>query len=159
MYVDCNPYSNNWDCSTSFNPCNEGDRDSNCSGSLVCGNNNCIGDGFDPDDDCCTKSAWVRGDKGQTCEETCSGLGRTCDSEEQSKLTTNEKVAAAFLKAGYTCKNFYVDGRDYAGTPFSSPTNNDRDCARMKKGSESVCNANNHGHHYPLCFCRKSQLV
>ena len=29
------------------------DRNSDCIGDLVCGKNNCVGDGFDPTDDCC----------------------------------------------------------------------------------------------------------
>ena len=30
------------------------DSDDHCSGSLVCGNDNCVGHGFDGSDDCCT---------------------------------------------------------------------------------------------------------
>ena len=44
---NCSPYSNNWSCCSSSHPCSEGegdcDRDSDCSGSLVCGSNNCNG--------------------------------------------------------------------------------------------------------------------
>ena len=44
---NCSPYSNNWSCCSSYNRCNEGegdcDSDSDCSGNLVCGSNNCRG--------------------------------------------------------------------------------------------------------------------
>ena len=40
--------------------CNVGegdcDTDSDCKGNLVCGENNCVGDGFDDTDDCCKHS-------------------------------------------------------------------------------------------------------
>jgi len=52
----CNGEDN--DCCTADNPCMEGDgdcdSDDHCSGSLVCGNDNCFGHGFDGSDDCCT---------------------------------------------------------------------------------------------------------
>ena len=52
----CNGEDN--DCCTEENPCTEGDGDCDnhdqCSGSLVCGNDNCVGYGFDGSDDCCT---------------------------------------------------------------------------------------------------------
>ena len=39
------------------NPCKENngdcDNDDECEGTLKCGKNNCLGDGFLPDDDCC----------------------------------------------------------------------------------------------------------
>ena len=44
-------------CCTSDNPCSEGegdcDWDSECWGDLVCGDDNCDGEGFDDTDDCC----------------------------------------------------------------------------------------------------------
>jgi len=53
----CNGEDN--DCCTEDNPCMEGDgdcdSDDHCSGSLVCGNDNCVGHGFDGSDDCCTE--------------------------------------------------------------------------------------------------------
>ena len=46
------------DCCTSSDRCNIGegdcDFDSDCSENLFCGMNNCVGDTFDIDDDCCT---------------------------------------------------------------------------------------------------------
>ena len=52
----CNGEDNT--CCTEENPCTEGDgdcdNDRHCSGSLVCGNDNCVGHGFDGSDDCCT---------------------------------------------------------------------------------------------------------
>jgi len=53
----CNGTDN--DCCTQDNPCEEGDGDCDgwwqCAGRLVCGNNNCGGPPFQPDDDCCTQ--------------------------------------------------------------------------------------------------------
>ena len=70
----------------------------------------------------------------------------------QSSLDTNEKVGAAFLQAGYTCKSFRGP-RDYAGTPFSTGRTED-DCSHMTSGgSKSVCDGNDHSNHAPLCYC------
>ena len=52
-------------CCTAGNPCEEGEGDCEddfeCSGSLVCGNNNCkqFGNIFHPKDDCCVKPSFV----------------------------------------------------------------------------------------------------
>ena len=51
-----NPTDFNWGCCTESNPCfkdrGDCDKDSECLGQLVCGNNNC-GDGAHPGLDCC----------------------------------------------------------------------------------------------------------
>ena len=51
-----NPTDFNWGCCTEVNPCfkdrGDCDKDSECLGQLVCGNNNC-GDGAHPGLDCC----------------------------------------------------------------------------------------------------------
>ena len=60
LLVKCNPTDNptdfNWGCCTEMDPCYKGrgdcDKDSECVGDLVCGNNNC-GDGAHPELDCC----------------------------------------------------------------------------------------------------------
>ena len=41
---------NGYKCDIGEGDCNS---DSGCKGDLVCGTNNCVGDGFDPTDDCC----------------------------------------------------------------------------------------------------------
>ena len=50
-------------CCTESNQCgiNEGDCDtcSQCSGDLVCGNDNCQGDTFEATDDCCMKGEYI----------------------------------------------------------------------------------------------------
>ena len=100
---------------------------------------------------------WIKGESGQTCNEVCQAVGKQCNAEAQSSLDTNEKVAAAFLEAGYTCKSFVPNGRDYAGTPFSTGRSRD-DCAPMKtSGKKSVCNGNRNRWHAPLCFCTGTQ--
>merc|ERR1711981_418719 len=77
-----------------------------------------------------------------------------CDASEQSKLTTNELVGAAFAEAGYTCKGYH-EARDYAGTPFS--TGRSDDCGPMiSGGASSVCNDNANGGHKALCYCWKA---
>merc|ERR1712166_470988 len=46
---------------------------------------------------------WVRGAKGATCDNTCSALGKTCDTSYMNVLTNYYSLAAAFAEAGYTC--------------------------------------------------------
>ena len=80
--------------------------------------------------------------------------------EKMAELTTNEKVAAAFKMAGYTCRSFH-GARNYAGTPFSKATPND-DCAPWTAGTPASsinCNANSYGHHAPLCACKAAEEV
>ena len=56
--------------------CGEGegdcDADADCAGSLVCGTDNCVGDGFDDTDDCCRQP---EGDEGENCaaDNECAG--------------------------------------------------------------------------------------
>ena len=95
---------------------------------------------------------WIKGENGQTCNEVCQAVGKQCNAKAQSSLDTNEKVAAAFLEAGYTCKSFHGQ-RGYAGTPFSTGRT-EEDCAPMTSGgSKSVCDGNSHSNHAPLCYC------
>jgi len=46
--------------------------------------------------------SWFKGAKGATCDDTCQNLGLTCDSEQQSTITSSNKVKNAFAEAGYT---------------------------------------------------------
>ena len=93
----------------------------------------------------------MKGGKGMTCDNVCADSGRVCNSAQQSSLTSNTLVAAAFLEAGYTCKSFHGD-RSYPGTPFSKETDND-DCAPMSSGSTSSCTGNEYSYNSPLCYC------
>lgn len=97
-------------------------------------------------------AGWVKGPDGSTCDAVCGDIGRVCDPAQQSSLTTNALVAAAFAEAGYTCRSFH-GARNYAGTPFSKGTSGD-DCAPFLAGStQSSCTGNAYGHHAPLCAC------
>merc|ERR1719204_3094191 len=95
---------------------------------------------------------WIKGMNGQNCDQVCGEVGKMCNAEEQSSLDTKQKVAAAFLQAGYTCKSFHRSRR-YPGTPFSTGRRKD-DCAPMRRGKKSVCHGNQHRHHAPLCYCQ-----
>ena len=100
------------------------------------------------------KGNWILGDRGKTCDETCSKIGRVCNAAKQSMLTTNELVQEKMKEAGYTCKGFH-GSRGYAGTPFSTGRKND-DCAPISKNGISVCDANKYGSkngHRALCYC------
>ena len=74
-------------------------------------------------------------------------MGLVCNSDEQSKITTEELFQNAILDAGVTCDNY--DSRDYAGTPFF----NKGACRYLKAGKESVCDENKESHHRALCYC------
>ena len=86
-----------------------------------------------------------------TCDNVCAESGRVCNSAQQSSLTSNTLVAAAFLEAGYTCKSF-LTARSYPGTPFCMETANDL-CAPMSSGSTSSCTGNKYSGHAALCYC------
>lgn len=96
---------------------------------------------------------WVKGPNGSNCGKVCSDINKQCNGAKPATLDTNEKVAAAFKEAGYTCKSFH-GARDYDGTPFSKATSGD-DCAPFSAGSskQSSCSNNHYGHHSPLCYC------
>merc|ERR1712088_719854 len=96
---------------------------------------------------------WFKGENGQTCNEVCQAVGKQCNAEMQSSLDTNEKVAAAFLQTGYTCKSFVPNGREYAGTPFSTGRPGDDCCPMISGGKNSVCDGNAYDHHAALCYC------
>ena len=94
---------------------------------------------------------WVMGDTGKTCNQVCGDRDQECNVEEMNKLTSTEKVGAAFESAGYTCRSFHAP-RDYPGTPFSTGRTND-DCAPLLPNSSVTCSGNIYGHHSVLCFC------
>ena len=93
----------------------------------------------------------MKGDNGQTCNEVCVAFGKSCNSDKQSTLTTNELVANAFLVAGYNCKSFHSDSSS-AGAPYSTGRDND-DCAPITAGTTSICTNNKNETHAPLCYC------
>ena len=101
------------------------------------------------------KTVWVKGGNGQVCDAVCASRGYGgCDKTQMAGLTTNEKVAEAFLSAGYTCRSFHA-ARNYAGTPFSKATAAD-DCAPVIPGTAASvinCDTNKYAHHAPLCAC------
>ncbi|CAE7511382.1 unnamed protein product [Symbiodinium necroappetens] len=101
------------------------------------------------------KTVWVKGGNGQVCNAVCASRGYGgCDKTQMAGLTTNEKVAEAFLSAGYTCRSFHA-ARNYAGTPFSKATASD-DCAPVIPGTAASiinCDTNAFVHHAPLCAC------
>jgi len=103
---------------------------------------------------------WVKGGNGQTCNAVCSAAGQgSCVKSRMAELTTNEKVAAAFSEAGYTCKSFHAP-RDYAGTPFSTGRSGD-DCTPVIPGtaaSQISCDENKLSHHSALCACETDEV-
>ena len=97
----------------------------------------------------------MKGGAGQTCNDVCGALAKTCNSEKQSTLTTNELVSNAFLEAGYSCKSFRGH-RDYAGTPYSTGRLAD-DCSPITPGAKSICTGNKYTNHYALCYCEEGK--
>ena len=95
--------------------------------------------------------SWVKGANGQDCNTVCGNLGRVCNADKQSALTTDKVLLAAFLDAGYTCQSF-GGTRNYAGTPFSTGRAGD-DCYGVTAGSHVGCSGNSYGHHSALCRC------
>jgi len=95
-------------------------------------------------------SNWVLGESGSKCNSVCAKVGGTCNSAEQSKLTSKALMEDAMLKAtGKPCK--VVDFRGYPGSPFYRP--GAKDCFYLTNGATSVCDGNSYGGHSPLCYC------
>jgi len=99
---------------------------------------------------------WVRGEAGATCDDTCTPLGLSCSSYEQTQIDTYAKAVEAFRQAGYTCKGQHP-ARAYPGSPFS--TGRSDDCAYFGRSGlnneldHSTCSANVDDGHRPLCAC------
>ena len=75
--------------------------------------------------------------------------------EKQSSVTTNERIQQFMLKAGHACKGFRAP-TNAAGAPFS--TNQvDSDCAPIKNGSLSQCDAKEYSEYKALCFCEEAK--
>ena len=73
-------------CCNYFNQCSEGEGDCNfnldCRPGLYCGSNNCVGDSFDPTDDCCVRKKCT-GKEGCCTEKNKCGEGEgDCGSDE-----------------------------------------------------------------------------
>jgi hypothetical protein len=98
---------------------------------------------------------WVKGGNGQICNNVCHEVGGTCNSQQPTTLTSNQKVSDAFEKAGYTCKSFHGP-RNYPGTPFSKGTDGD-DCAPWSGSGTFSCASNQVNSHAPLCYCNTQQ--
>ena len=103
---------------------------------------------------------WILGPNGKSCNEVCAAHDRLCTSnsiEMQSELTTNKRLAASMLLAGYTCKGFRVP-KGALGSPYSTGRKND-DCTPIIKGSKSVCNENEIPRNRALCYCEKGMKI
>ena len=100
---------------------------------------------------------WVMGERGATCDATCTPLGLSCSSEEQSQIDTHEKVVEGFKQVGFTCTAYSGANmkRSYPGSPFR---NDDGRCYYFLPDyhpthEKSSCNLNQHMGHHPLCAC------
>lgn len=100
---------------------------------------------------------WVMGGRGETCDATCTPLGLSCSSEEQSKIDTHEKVVEGFKQVGFTCTAYSGANmkRSYPGSPFR---NDDGRCYYFLPDyhpthEKSSCNLNQYMDHHPLCAC------
>merc|ERR1740117_2124406 len=93
---------------------------------------------------------WVRGAKGATCDNTCSALGKTCDTSYMNVLTNYYSLTAAFAEAGYTCID--VAGPSGYNQPLSTEAN-PNDCYFIFQGKQVVSNENKWGEVYLLCSC------
>lgn len=93
---------------------------------------------------------WVKGGKGSVCNDVCGAIGKTCNPDEPSKLTTYALLVSAFKKAGYTCNGEQRGGKDYPSTPFET---SDGFCYWMLPGGKSVCDKSSFRHYSPLCYC------
>ena len=96
------------------------------------------------------------GESGSKCNSVCAKVGGTCNSAEQSKLTSKALMEDAMLKAtGKPCR--VVDFRGYPGAPFYRP--GAKDCFYLTNGATSVCDGNDYGGHSPLCYCECKSVI
>ena len=94
---------------------------------------------------------WFIGETGQTCNDACSAIGRSCIAGHMSIITSEELMKEKVKEAGYTCKTI-VGHRGYAGSPIYRRSQ--EDCFYLTPGKTAVCNEIK----YPsgnsaLCYC------
>lgn len=100
-------------------------------------------------------AGWYVADVGTTCNAKCGAVGLKCNADKQSTITSCDALKSALSEAGTECETCN-SGRDYGGSPFFRPAQ--KDCYYLKpNGQKSVCDANGHNNHSPLCYCEKEE--
>lgn len=104
---------------------------------------------------------WVLGNQGDSCDETCSRNESICNTNAQSKLTTEKLVYETMIEAGYECTTF--QSSDYIGAPMASGNNDALECFVIAVGAESVCDVSPCGGPKcdirRLCYCQKGKQI
>merc|ERR1712179_420155 len=119
----------------------------------VNGGHECLGEATQTEscnEDACPDSNWIIGNKNESCESVCAKTERVCNSDEQSKITTEDLFEDAMKKAGHrSCQKFIH--RDYSGVPLIA--DNGKTCVYLTSGAKSVCHDVKFAPHRPLCYC------
>jgi len=98
------------------------------------------------------ESTWILGGKGEACNLVCEGIGKRCNKDRQSTITSKESFEVAYSEAGHQmCEDKYVTQRKYAGAPFVA--DDGKTCVFLTKGAKSVCTPPLVPDHKPLCYC------
>ena len=91
----------------------------------------------------CVKIQLVRGKTLIRCKDFAGAISGTCNSAQQTKLDTCDKVKMAANSAGYTCDTA-------PELRFLRPSDNLHD-SYTAGVDVSSCDTNNHANHKPLC--------
>eukprot|EP00927_Polykrikos_kofoidii_P025800 TRINITY_DN23119_c0_g1_i2.p1 TRINITY_DN23119_c0_g1~~TRINITY_DN23119_c0_g1_i2.p1 ORF type:complete len:279 (+),score=27.73 TRINITY_DN23119_c0_g1_i2:105-941(+) len=97
-----------------------------------------------------SKTRWILGGRGETCDTVCNTEGLKCDLETRNEVNTKEKVleVAKTLKIG--CTGFH-DKKQFPEVPFHGGGQ-----CFFSSSRTSLCNKTKMGHHQAMCFCRRS---
>ena len=123
------------ECCTIAYPCEENqgrcEEDYECLGSLVCGMDNCVGDTFDDDDDCCESnpslpglrtlafeySILFLGTAKRICDgSTDDGYGSCCTADNPCSLGEGDCDNAEDCEEGLTCGSNNCVGDNFSST-------------------------------------------
>jgi len=108
------------------------------------------------------ESTWILGGKGEPCNLVCERIGKKCNADRMSTITSKDSFKEAIIEAGFQlvadvgeggmCVEDEFTFRKYAGAPLVA--NDGRTCVPLTFGGKSVCDKVKVRHHRPLCYCQ-----
>ena len=98
-----------------------------------------------------TTGLWKLGDKGESCDEVCSKIGKKCDLEALHAIKDRQKATKVFEATGVPCYHFILSKSDKA--PCFQFVQNTHYCYFDGDGKYSKCDSKDIGY-TRICFCK-----